>query len=276
MVTRHAIFFKFYQLYCSKDFSVDKRPQPLIHTHTHTHTPQGSSPLNYLGTMARLGRHGNRPGGGGGLEQLLHQINSDSGNPSPPLSPLAKTFRLPYTPLSLSLYNSLSNLSTPLCTPFELWLFLENKKRPPLWLTLVLKVICQTCLITDKVFFNLLIFQTVSDSMNHKKDWKWAWMWKAMGILCPYNNSTSSETCTTYVTSSQTCHRTFMVRYNMLKTSWKKNRMINLTFPNWSKYCLTSSMVVFTDRPPTKIFLVRVTNCRRTYRFIQGGWDFIQ
>jgi len=33
-----------------------------------------------------------------------------------------------------------------------------------------------------------------------------------------------------------------------------------LTFPNWSKYCFTSSIVVFTDRPPTKIFFVRVTN----------------
>lgn len=32
------------------------------------------------------------------------------------------------------------------------------------------------------------------------------------------------------------------------------------TFPNWSKYCFTSSMVVLTDRPPTKIFFVLVTS----------------
>lgn len=33
------------------------------------------------------------------------------------------------------------------------------------------------------------------------------------------------------------------------------------TFPNCSKYCFTSSTVVFTDRPSTKIFFVRVTIC---------------
>lgn len=34
------------------------------------------------------------------------------------------------------------------------------------------------------------------------------------------------------------------------------------TFPNCSKYCLTSSTVVDADRPPTKIFLVFVINCK--------------
>lgn len=36
---------------------------------------------------------------------------------------------------------------------------------------------------------------------------------------------------------------------------------IGPTFPNCSKYCFTSSTVVFTDSPPTKIFFVRVTIC---------------
>lgn len=35
---------------------------------------------------------------------------------------------------------------------------------------------------------------------------------------------------------------------------------VTFTFPNWSKYCLTSSMVVFTERPPTNIFFVLVTS----------------
>lgn len=39
-----------------------------------------------------------------------------------------------------------------------------------------------------------------------------------------------------------------------------RQQKAHFTFPNWSKYCLTSSMVVLTDRPPTKIFFVLVTS----------------
>lgn len=36
-----------------------------------------------------------------------------------------------------------------------------------------------------------------------------------------------------------------------------------LTLPNCSKYCLTSSTTVFADNPPTNIFFVLVTICKR-------------
>ena len=36
-----------------------------------------------------------------------------------------------------------------------------------------------------------------------------------------------------------------------------------LTLPNCSKYCFTSSTTVFADSPPTKIFFVLVTICKK-------------
>ena len=46
------------------------------------------------------------------------------------------------------------------------------------------------------------------------------------------------------------------------ETAWPVGGLSSewFTFPNWSKYCFTSSMVVLTDSPPTKTFFVLVTS----------------
>lgn len=167
-----------------------RTPPPPQHTLTH----------NYLGTIGKLCHHGNGLWGSG-QEQLLHQINSDSDNPS-----------------SFLTIHTHCTTSTP---------------PPP-----------------------SLKFACCSPSLSPS-------------LVCPSCPPPSPPLSSPVTPSLPAARRTGKVLAHWICVESDRNdryggsTVASLTFPNWSKYCFTSSMVVFTERPPTKIFLVRVTSWRR-------------